>query len=80
MLGHLTRYLDLGLAAKRHEVIFFGTTILFSTVYLMIMVSIITDELAMYTISFVNPNNNLRSLNRSLSATQYFFVAILNKC
>ena len=48
-LVHLTRYLDLSLAAKRREVIFLGTTILFSNVYLMIRVSIITDhELAMY--------------------------------
>lgn len=70
-LVHLTRYLDLGLAAKDVKLSFWGQQYCFQ-MFIWWWGLALLQILNWRCISVVNPNNNLRSLKRSLSATLPF--------
>lgn len=70
-LVHLTRYLDLGLAAKDVKLSFWGQQYCFQ-MFICWWGLALLQILNWRCISVVNPNNNLRSLKRSLSATLPF--------
>ena len=74
-LVHLTRYLDLGLAAKDVKLSFWGQQYCFQMFIWWLGLALL-QIMNWRCISVVNPNNNLRSLKRWLSAT-LLFVAIL---